>query len=332
MPVLRNMQRLTLALAGLGVALATTSLAQAQDVAYPTRAVKILVAAAPGGNPDIIARALAQKLTVTLNAPFIVENAPGAGGVVAATSIVKSPPDGYTLFVADSGSLAIALATTAGLAYDPRKDFTPITALASVPTVLVVNPDLGFKDVKSFIAAMRAAPNKTNYGSPGIGSVHHITMAVFLAQSNIQLEHIAYRGGTPMVDALLRREVQAAWSGIPNVMEPIRLGKLQPLVVSTAERQPTLPNVPTLAEEGLGQFDIATMMGLVGPAGIPPAVVGKLEKAVATALREPDMTARLDSLGMTFAPEQGAAAYTAFISRDIDKYDRASKQAGLTKQ
>lgn len=329
MPVLHISRRGALAL---GAAFACASPTLGQDVAYPTRAVKMLVPAAPGGNPDIMARALAQKLTVALNAPFVVENAPGAGGVVAAQSTVKSPPDGYTLFVADSGSLAIALSTTAGLAYDPRKDFTPITALASVPTVLVVNPELGFKDLKSFIAAMREAPNKVNYGSPGIGSVHHITMAVFLAQTKIQLEHIAYRGGTPMVDALLRREVQAAWSGIPNVMEPIRLGKLQPLAVSTAERQPTLPNVPTLAEEGLGQFDIATMMGLVGPAGIPPAVVGKLEKAVATALREPDMVARLDSLGMSFAPEQGADAYRTFIINDIDKYEKASKQAGLTKQ
>lgn len=179
---------------------------------------------------------------------------------------------------------------------------------------------------------MRQAPNKINFGSPGIGSVHHITMAVFLAQTKLQMEHVAYRGGTPMVDALLRREVQAAWSGIPNVMEPIRIGKLRPLAVSTAERQPTLPDVPTLAEQGFGQFDIATMMGLVGPANIPPAIVSKLEKAVAAALREPDMTARLDNLGMTFAPEQGSAAYAAFIARDIDKYDTASKQAGLTKQ
>lgn len=330
MPILSHLRRAALASAVVGLTFSSAALAQ--DVAYPTRAVKILVAAAPGGNPDIMARALTQKLSASLNAPFVVENAPGAGGVVAAQSIVKSPPDGYTLFIADSGSLAIALAMTANLAYNPRKDFTPITALASVPTVLVVNPDLGFNDLKSFVAAMRQAPNKINFGSPGIGSVHHITMAVFLAQTKLQMEHVAYRGGTPMVDALLRREVQAAWSGIPNVMEPIRIGKLRPLAVSTAERQPTLPDVPTLAEQGFGQFDIATMMGLVGPANIPPAIVSKLEKAVAAALREPDMTARLDNLGMTFAPEQGSAAYAAFIARDIDKYDTASKQAGLTKQ
>ena len=322
-------ERVALALAAM-LLIPTAAPVRAQTAAYPSKPVKLLVPAAPGGNPDILARVLAQKLSSSLGANFFVENLPGAGGVVAAQATVKAPPDGSVLFLGDSGSLAISVALMPGLTYDPLKDFTPISALASVPTVLVINPELGLKDLGSFIAAARRSPTKLNYGSPGIGSIHHLTMAVFLAQAKMDLEHVAYRGGTPMVEALLRREVQAGWSGIPNVMEPMRLGKLRGIAVSTDKRQPAVPDIPTLAELGYGHFDIATMIGLVGPAGIPEPVVGKLQTAIAAALRDPDMMARLDSLGMTIAKQD--VDYAKYMRADVEKYAKAAREAGLTKQ
>ncbi|MDF2117181.1 tripartite tricarboxylate transporter substrate binding protein [Roseiarcaceae bacterium H3SJ34-1] len=320
---------MTRAIFGLAALVLMAPMAPAQT-AYPTKPVKLLVPAAPGGNPDILARVLAQKLTAALGNSFFVENLPGAGGVVAAQATAKAPPDGYVLFLGDSGSLAISVATTPGLTYDPLKDFTPISALASVPTVLVINPELGIKDLPAFIAAAKQSPKKFNYGSPGIGSVHHLTMAVFAAQMKIDLEHVAYRGGTPMVDALLRREVQAGWSGIPNVMEPMRLGTLRGIAVSTAKRQPATPDIPTLAELGYGNFDIATMIGLLGPAGLAKPIVDKLQDAVAVVLRDPEMVSRLDSLGMTIG-EQGSDAYAKFMKADVEKYAKAARDAGLSK-
>jgi len=323
------MGRMTRAAFGLAALVVTAQMAPAQT-AYPAKPVKLLVPAAPGGNPDILARVLAQKLTTALGSSFFVENLPGAGGVVAAQATAKAPPDGYVLFLGDSGSLAISLATTPSLTYDPLKDFTPISALASVPTVLVINPELGLKDLPAFLAAAKQSPRKFNYGSPGVGSVHHLTMAVFAARMHIDLEHVAYRGGTPMVEALLRREVQAGWSGIPNVMEPMRLGTLRGIAVSTAKRQPATPDIPTLGELGYGDFDIATMIGLLGPAGLPRPIVDKLQGAVATVLRDPDMISRLDSLGMTIA-EQGSDYYAKFMKADVEKYAKATRDAGLSK-
>jgi tripartite-type tricarboxylate transporter receptor subunit TctC len=326
MPNFRSVTRTAIGLAAL---VWMGQVVSAQTAAYPTKPVKLLVPAAPGGNPDILARVLAQKLPTALGNSFFVENLPGAGGVVAAQATAKAPPDGYILFLGDSGSLAISPAITPSLTYDPLKDFTPISTLASVPTVLVINPELGIKDLPAFIAAAKQSPRKFNYGSPGIGSIHHLTMAVFAAQMKIELEHVAYRGGTPMVDALLRREVQAGWSGIPNVMEPMRLGTLRGIAVSTAKRQPATPDIPTLDELGYGNFDIATMIGLLGPAGLPRPVVDKLEKAVAVVLRDPDMISRLDSLGMTIG-DQGSDSYAKYMKADVEKYAKAAHDAGLS--
>jgi len=293
------------------------------------RPVRLVVAAAPGGNPDVLARALAQKLSETTNTAFVVENLPGSGGVVAAQSVAKATPDGSVLMLGDSGALAISLATTPGIPYQPLRDFTPITALASVPTVLVVTPATQAKALADFVRIAKEKPRRLNYGSAGIGSVHHLTMAVFAARAGLQLEHIAYRGGSAMIDALLKGEVQAGWSGIPNVLEPVRLGTLVPLAVSTIERQKTMPDIPTLSELGFEGFDIATMMGLQGPAGMPKSMVEKLQSTLAKVLREPEMVERMTSLGMVMA-ENGTDSYVQFMKDDIGRYAKAAHEAGIT--
>ncbi len=199
----------------------------AQD-AYPSKPVRLIAAAAPGGNPDVLARLLSAKLADALGKPFVVENVPGAGGVVAAKAVAAAPPDGHVLMLGDSGALAINVAIDPDVGYNPLKDFAPITALATVPTGLVINPAVPARELQEFIALARSKPGQMNYGSAGAGSVHHLTMAIFADRTGIDLQHVPYRGGTALVNGLLTGEIQAGWSGLPNVIPLIETCKHRP--------------------------------------------------------------------------------------------------------
>src|SRR5262249_31695376 len=202
----------------------------------------------PGGNPDVMARLLADKLSAAFGKPFIVENIPGAGGVVAANMVSKAAADGHVLMFGDSGAMAINPALNPALGYDPIKDFTPITALVTLPTILVVHPDVPAKTLDEFIALAKKQPGKMSCGSAGAGSIHHLTFAIFAEQAGIDLLHVPYRGGSAMVNGVLTGEIQAGWSGIPNVMELIASGKLRGLCVSTLQRSPSTPQIATCNE------------------------------------------------------------------------------------
>lgn len=295
---------------------------------YPTKSVRLIAAAAPGGNPDVLARMLAAKLADTFGRPFIVENIPGAGGVVAAELLVRSPADGHVLMLGDSGALAINAALNPKLTYHPLKDFTLITALAAVPTVLIAHPTVPASSVHEFVALAKSKPGQLSYGSAGSGSVHHLTMAVFASRAGIDLLHVPYKGGTALVGAALAGEVQAGWSGIPNVAAHIRAGKLRVYAISTARRSSTLPEVPTAAELGYSDFDIATVIGLQAPAGTPREIVARLQSAVAKALRERDVAERMANLGMELR-ENGTEHYVRFVKEDMERYAAAVKAAGV---
>src|SRR5436853_3409749 len=210
--------------------------AQAED--YPSKSVRLIAAAAPGGNPDVLARLLAAKLAETFGKPFVVENIPGAGGVVAAELVARASADGHVLMLGDSGAMAINPALNTKLTYNPLRDFTLITALAAVPTVLVANAALPANRLEEFVALAKSKPGQLSYGSAGSGSVHHLTMAVFASRAGIDLLHVPYKGGSALVAGLLGGEVQAGWSGIPNVAPHIRSGKLKVYAISTARRSP----------------------------------------------------------------------------------------------
>jgi tripartite-type tricarboxylate transporter receptor subunit TctC len=300
--------------------------AEAQN--YPSRPVRLIVPAAPGGNPDILGRMLADKLTAALGQPFLVENAAGAGGIVAAELVTKQPPDGYTLMLGDSGGLAVNPALNPKLGYKVPQDFTLITALAAVPTVLVVPPSLP-GTMKEFIAQAKAQPGKWAHGSAGNGSIHHLTWAIFAGRTGLELLHVPYRGGTAMVKGLLSGEIQAGWSGVPNVQQAIDAGQLHALAVSTDQRLKALPNVPTVKELGItDKFDIATVIGLQGPAGMPADIVAKLQGAVAKALREPDLAERMERLAMILR-ENGTKAYEQAVQGELKDYAEAVKLAGV---
>jgi tripartite-type tricarboxylate transporter receptor subunit TctC len=298
---------------------------QAQE--YPTKSVRLIAAAAPGGNPDVLARMLAARLSDAFAKPFVVENIPGAGGVVAAEQVARANPDGHVLMLGDSGALAINPALNSKLTYSLR-DFTLITALAAVPTVLVAPASVPATTLQEFVAAAKAKPGAMSYGSAGNGSVHHLTMAVFAARAGIDMLHVPYKGGTALVAALLAGEVQAGWSGIPNVASHIKSGKLKVFAISTAHRSPSLPDVPSAIELGYPDFDIATVIGLQAPTGAPREVVTRLQAAVAKILRERDIAERMTNLGMELR-ENGTEHYQRFAREDLQRYALAVKTAGI---
>jgi tripartite-type tricarboxylate transporter receptor subunit TctC len=296
--------------------------------AYPTKSVRLIAAAAPGGNPDVLARMLAARLSDTFGRPFVVENIPGAGGVVAAEQVARANPDGHVLMLGDSGALAINPALNSKLTYQPLRDFTLITALAAVPTVLVAPPSVAANTLKEFVQLAKSKPGAMSYGSAGNGSVHHLTMAVFASRAGIDLLHVPYKGGTALVGALLGGEVQAGWSGIPNVASHIKSGKLKVYAISTERRSPSLPDVPTTIEQGYPDFDIATVIGLQAPAGAPREVVTRLQSAVAKILRERETAERMANLGMELR-ENGTENYARFVKTDLERYAQAVKAAGV---
>src|SRR5579884_744136 len=296
---------------------AAFSAGHAQDK-YPSRPVHIVAAAAPGGNPDVLARLLADRLSTTLDAPFVVENMPGAGGVLAAKRIADAQPDGYLLTLDDSGALAINVAMNPQVKYTP-KDFSPITALASVPTVLVVAPSLPVKNLQEFIALAKSKPDGLTFGSAGTGSIHHLTMEIFEERTGIKLLHVPYKGGTALVAGLLGGEIQAGWSGLPNVVSHIKSGALRALCVSVLQRAASLPDVPTCDELGIKGFDVADMLGLLGPAGLPDQKVRTLQQAIAKIVREPHFAGRLALLGMNVT-ENGTSAYAKFLQDDLTRF------------
>ena len=316
------------AILGLALVFSMPSVLVAQDDPYPARPVRLIAAAGPGGNPDVLARLLAQKLTDALGKPFVVENMPGAGGVVAANLVAKARPDGHVLMLGDSGALAINLALNPNLSYHPIRDFTPITALATVPTVLVANPSVPARTLAEFIALAKSRPDQLSYGSAGPGSIHHLTMAIFAERAGISLQHVPYRGGSAMVNGLLTGEIQAGWSGFPNVMPLIGDGKLRAFCVSIPERSKSMPAVPTCAELGFRGFDIATMIGLQGPAGVSEKVVARLQAVAAKAMRDPGMVERMTQLGMV-VQENGTAHYRKFMRDDIELYANAVRKLNL---
>jgi tripartite-type tricarboxylate transporter receptor subunit TctC len=318
-------RRIVVLTSALGVAIFATAHAQEQN--YPSRPVHVLAAAAPGGNPDVLARLLSQRLADVLGQPFVVENVPGAGGILAAKRIADAAPDGYMLMLNDSGALAININMSPDATYR-LKDFTPITALATVPTALVIVPSVPANDLNEFIALAKSKPDAMSYGSAGAGSIHHLTMEIFAERTGIKLLHVPYRGGSALVNGLLTGEIQAGWSGLPNVIPHIKAGKLRGLCVSVLARAVSLPDVPTCDEAGIKGFDIADMLGLQGPAGMSPKSVERLQSAVAKIMREPAMVERMAILGMDMQ-EKGTANYVRFMQDDLDSYAKVIDRLGL---
>lgn len=301
------------------------SLASAQ--AYPTKIVRIVVPFPPGGSTDLLARKLSEKLTVTWKQTVIVDNRPGAGGTVGADHVSKSDPDGHTLLLGVTGSNGIAGALYPNLPYDMVKGFTPVTAVVSAPLLIVKNPNLPAKNLAELVAAARAKPASITYGSPGSGTSMHLTGEMFKLATKASFLHIPYRGSAGALTDLMGGQIDLMFGDVLVVMPQIQGGKLVPLAVTSRQRHPLFPNVPTVAESGYPGFEALSWQGLFAPPGTPVAVVEKINKDVNAALTSPDIQEYFVSRGFQLGGSS-AADYKAFIEAETKKWAAIVKASG----
>ena len=276
---------------------------------YPDRPIRIIVPFAAGGGSDVVGRAIAQKLTEKLGQSVAVENRTGAGGSLGATVVARAPADGYTLLLGSSSEIALYPNVAANVPYDSQRDFIPIALLATVPLVLTVTESFPVKSVQELLAYARANPGKLNYGSAGPGSTTHMAMVLFNTMTNTTMTHVPYRGSTPVITDLLAGNLQVAIATMAAVTPHAGGGKLRFIAVSTAKRATTLPDLPTIAESGVPGYAVGLWTGLLAPANTPPAIVAKLNAAVAESLASPDlkdMLARQGAEQSGSTPEQFA--------------------------
>jgi len=317
--------RSLLGVLALAAGLLASPLAQAQD--YPSRQIMLVVPYSAGGGNDAMARIVADRMSKTLGQSLIIENRGGAGGSIATRQVAKAAPDGYTLIIGGTGTLAINPTLYANVGYDPRKDFAPIGLIATSPLVVLVHPSVAAKSVAELVALAKAEPGKLNYASAGPGSGIHLAAELFASMAGIRLTHVPYRGTAPALNDLLGGHVQIYFSSLPPAVGIAREGKARALAVTGAQRSDVLPELPTVAEAGLPGYEAVLHYGIVAPAGTPRPIIDKLNGALREALALPETKALLLNSGaepMPSTPEE----YAADIDREEIKWSQIVKQSG----
>ncbi|MDB5376100.1 MAG: putative exported protein [Rubritepida sp.] len=316
-------------LAGLGATLAAPHLARAQDTS-PTR---IIVPFAAGGPADLVARTLAARMSEAMGQTFVIENRDGAGGNIGTAAVARAAPDGKTLLLGTNGPLVINVSLLASMPFDPLKDFSPISHLASVPLYLAVPAALPAQNVKELIAMARAQPGAVSYASSGIGSGGHLAGGLLAYRAGVQMTHVAYRGAAPATTDLLAGRVQMLFVGMPVIEPHLRDGRVRVLAVVTPQRTTARPDIPTVAEAAeLRGFEIASWYGLLGPAGMPPAMVARLNAEANRALHNPEAA---DLLFQRSGLERVAGTPEEFaetLRREIPEYAQIVRQIGARQE
>jgi tripartite-type tricarboxylate transporter receptor subunit TctC len=279
----------------LGTLLLSGMVAQAQT--YPDHPVRLIAPFPAGGLADVLARAVGDELSRSLGQPVIVENRAGAGGNVGAEAVARSAPDGYTLMMSSAGILTVNQFLYASMPFDPEKDFVPVSNVADMPMMVVINPKVEAKTLAEFVALARAHPNKLNFGSPGIGTTGHLGLAMFMHAAGIKLTHVPYRGAAPAITDLLAGQIDGVVDNPPTVLPHIESGKLRPLAVTAKTRMALLPDLPTAAEGGVANYEASSWFGVVAPAGTPQPIVDRLHKDIAAALHKPALQERFAKSG-----------------------------------
>jgi tripartite-type tricarboxylate transporter receptor subunit TctC len=295
---------------------------------YPSRPVRVIVPFPPGGTTDIVARLVAERLGSTLGQPAVIENRAGAGGAIGATEIARAAPDGYTLGLATVSTHGVNPAINPKLPYDPLRDFTPISNLASVPNVVSSHPALGIKDLKGLIERAKANPGKITYASAGNGSLSHMLGELFKSSTSTDLLHVPYKGVGPALNDTLGGQVNILFDNLPSSLPHIQSGKLRALAVSTSARLDVLPDVPTFAEAGVPQLNDPSWFGLVAPAKLPEAVLARVHDAVTQALASPEVRDRMRQAGAVPAgnsPKQFAEQ----IRTEVERHKRVAAERGI---
>ena len=297
--------------------------AAAQD-AYPSRAVRIIVPFAAGGGADAVARALALKLTERMGQQFVVDNRPGGAGNIGTEAAARSTPDGYT-FLLTGPSHIINAHLFRQLPFDPMRGFAPIALLTAAPYVLVASPSFPIRSLRDLTAAARVGP--LSYGSAGNGTAGHLAMEMIKAEAGIDLTHVPYRGSPPLLTDLIAGRIAVAFDNVLSSSPAIAAGQLRAVAVSGSRRAPSLPDVPTIAEAGLPGFDVTVWQGALFPAGVSPAFAATLSTAMAAALREPDLQARLSILGVD-AIGSDPQAFAQFLDAEHRRWGEAVRRSG----
>ncbi len=297
----------------------------AQD--YPARPVTFVVPFPPGGSTTIVGRIIADKLSEILGQSFVVDNRAGAGGTVGSKAVSKAAPDGYTILLGYTGTLAIGPSLYPNVGYDPRKDFEPIGRIGTAPNTLVVHPSFAVKSVAELIAYAKANPGKVNYGSAGIGTVSHVCGEYFNTAAGVKLTHIPYKGTGPAITDLLGGHIPMAFAPIPATHENAKSGNLRMLAVTSLVRSTLAPEVPTIAESGVPGFEAVLRYGLVAPAGTPRRIIEKLNKALNAVLTSDDVRKRLAIEGAEPLPGT-PAEYGADIDREETQWSKVVKASG----
>ena len=296
---------------------------------YPTRPLRIIVPQSAGGSTDLVARPLAQKLADAFGQPVVVDNRPGAGSVIGTDLVAKAAPDGYTL-------LAVAASVTMSpslyqLPFDPVLDLAAISQLTSLPNILVAHPALPVKSVQEFIAYAKARPGQLNFGSSGVATGTHLSMEMLMYMTGIKMVHIPYKGGSLNVNALIGGETQVNFSTISTALPHVKSGRLRALAVSTARRAIAAPDVPTIAESGVKDYDYSSWIGLLAPAKTPPAVIARINAEAVKAVRTPEIKAIL-ATEASEAVGSSPAEFAAVMKAEVARWMKVVKAAGIRSQ
>ncbi len=304
-----------------------TVAAAASAQTWPTKPIKYIVPFAPGGTTDILGRLIGAKLSEALGQPVVVENKPGQAGSIGVAELARAAPDGYTIGGGTISSHAINISLYSKLPYDPLKDFSPITMLATLPNMLVVHPRIPANNVQELIAFLKANPDKHTFGSAGNGTSQHMSGELFKAMTGVQMQHVPYKGSGPMIPDLLSGTISMSFENLTTAYPPAKQGKLKALAVTSSKRSFLAPEVPTMAEAGLAGYDISSWQAMFAPAGVPKQIIDRLYLETARALKAPDVAKRLQDLGLEaggITPEE----LTAIIRTDIPKFGKVVRESG----
>src|SRR5918997_3371626 len=318
---------------GLGLALSASAClvsgaVLSQQATYPSRPVRLIVPFTPGGTTDIFARLVGEKLSQSLGQQFVIDNRGGAGGNIGADAVAKADPDGYTLVMGTVGTHAINASLYAKMPYDALGDFAPVAYVAGVPNLMVVNPkNVKAASVQDFIAEAKGAARRFNMASSGNGTSIHLSGELFKQITGVEMPHVPYRGSGPAVNDLIGGQVDVMFDNLPSSIEHAKAGTLRPLAVTSAQRSPAIPNVPTLAESGLPGFEATSWFALFAPKGTPAATVAKLNQEVRKALETPELQKRFAELGGEIRP-MSPDELAAYVRSEHDKWAKVVKTAG----
>jgi tripartite-type tricarboxylate transporter receptor subunit TctC len=314
------------------IALLTISLHVVSFAAYAQssndKVLRIVVPFAAGGPTDILARVLAPKLAISLKRNVIVENRIGGTGAIGATFVAKSAPDGDTLLLGTSSIMAASPNLTPNLTYDPVNDFVPISLIATIENLLVINPTVPAKNVKELVAYAKANPNKLSYASSGIGSTYHLGAELFASQTGIEWTHVPYKGAAPAIQDVLAGHVQVMFDNTSSAIPNVKAGKLRALGVASLKRYPSLPDLPTIAEEGVSGYETTIWLGFFAPAKTPMAVLQKLNKEIQEAVNSPEYKEKLNALDIQ-PRVSSSSELAAFLKADLAKWAKVIKDANI---